>query len=103
HHSAPPDTYSLSLHDALPIFARFGRVVTRPGFLSPASYHTLTTMARVDNATSAMGAGWFVRPRNDSLPLRLNINGSNAGLQAARSEEHTSELQSRRDLVCRLL
>ncbi len=63
--------------------ARFGRVVTRPGFLSPASYHTLTTMGRVDNATSAMGAGWFVRPRNDSLPLRLNINGSNAGLQAA--------------------
>src|SRR5207249_7674331 len=27
----------------------------------------------------------------------------NAGLDAARSEEHTSELQSRFDLVCRLL
>src|SRR5438874_7365645 len=30
----------------------------------------------------------------------FNAHGSNSG---SRSEEHTSELQSRRDLVCRLL
>src|SRR2546421_7947102 len=29
--------------------------------------------------------------------------GSDAAIDAARSEEHTSELQSRSDLVCRLL
>src|SRR5690349_23199658 len=38
----------------------------------------------------------------DQLSLRLGqIEGNPVGL--GRSEEHTSELQSRRDLVCRLL
>src|SRR5438874_4000379 len=32
----------------------------------------------------------------DALPERIGVGG-------VRSEEHTSELQSRRDLVCRLL
>src|SRR5690349_22462909 len=31
------------------------------------------------------------------------LYGAAAGLNVCRSEEHTSELQSRRDLVCRLL
>src|SRR5690349_23242553 len=31
------------------------------------------------------------------------VSGSQITLQVDRSEEHTSELQSRRDLVCRLL
>src|SRR5690349_23159846 len=34
---------------------------------------------------------------------RLLIGGDVAVLASLRSEEHTSELQSRRDLVCRLL
>src|SRR5690349_25161315 len=37
------------------------------------------------------------RPHGDRDPLRPRL------LRQARSEEHTSELQSRRDLVCRLL
>src|SRR5690349_22140715 len=37
-------------------------------------------------------AGFYERSRTTSRPNRQN-----------RSEEHTSELQSRRDLVCRLL
>src|SRR5437868_10589216 len=35
--------------------------------------------------------------------FRLVRRGVRAGLPLARSEEHTSELQSRFDLVCRLL
>src|SRR5690349_23145672 len=35
------------------------------------------------------------------LPTRVSV--VNAGAEQIRSEEHTSELQSRRDLVCRLL
>src|SRR5690349_22741933 len=36
--------------------------------------------------------------------LNIEIGGLGAGTQTdQRSEEHTSELQSRRDLVCRLL
>src|SRR5690349_22137183 len=34
---------------------------------------------------------------------RLERTWSHSGWHRARSEEHTSELQSRRDLVCRLL
>src|SRR5438874_7883528 len=36
------------------------------------------------------------------LPCRA-VRGGGPSLQPERSEEHTSELQSRRDLVCRLL
>src|SRR5204863_939939 len=32
-----------------------------------------------------------------------HVQGGQAGAARVRSEEHTSELQSRRDLVCRLL
>src|SRR2546421_5215787 len=38
----------------------------------------------------------------EGLAARVAETGEQ-GLQAARSEEHTSELQSRSDLVCRLL
>src|SRR5690349_24230839 len=63
---AATEIYTLSLHDALPI------------------YHRLA------------GAG--PAPNDDNLfVLRARLAGR------GRSEEHTSELQSRRDLVCRLL
>src|SRR3712207_7716744 len=38
------------------------------------------------------------RPNAGTMPLR-----GRAGIETARSEEHTSELQSRQYLVCRLL
>src|SRR6266496_5033821 len=46
--------------------------------------------------------------RDPANPLRRHerlsaLHAFEYGAQAARSEEHTSELQSRRDLVCRLL
>jgi CubicO group peptidase (beta-lactamase class C family) len=63
--------------------ARFARVVTRPGFLSSASLAALRTAPTIGAATSKMSFGWFVRAKSDSLPFRLHINGSNAGLQAA--------------------
>src|SRR5438105_11594264 len=76
----PPAIYTLSLHDALPICASPRRVPApgrsarrRPRAAAPAQPHT--------------GA-------------RRRECGPSAG---RRSEEHTSELQSRVDLVCRLL
>src|SRR5207249_10142681 len=65
--TATTEIYTLSLHDALPIFA-FTAVVS----LSGASLSRGIAMALV-------------------------------GYLLSRSEEHTSELQSRFDLVCRLL
>src|SRR5206468_11701371 len=71
---APTETYTLSLHDALPI------------------------------SDARLGAGG---PR--SLPRRRAAAPERVPAQrppdppGVRSEEHTSELQSRSDLVCRLL
>src|SRR5699024_12851810 len=63
----PTELYTLSLHDALPIFHRY--------------------------VESALGEQ-LLRRGEDPPTIR---SGS------SRSEEHTSELQSRFDLVCRLL
>src|SRR5204863_9452865 len=83
--------YTLSLHDALPIF----HVVTLAA-------RTSTCSMRGGSASSS--AARFIRaaaigpPRCACRPVSLG-NAS----KMPRSEEHTSELQSRRDLVCRLL
>src|SRR3712207_6964968 len=66
--TATTEIYTLSLHDALPI--------------------------------------WFFRaPANQQfLPFVENQGyGGGGGIEVIRSEEHTSELQSRQYLVCRLL
>src|SRR5436309_2679380 len=84
----PTAIYTLSLHDALPIccFAA--------GFGS-------TDIA----VTFATGRTWFKVPET----IRINLRGAlppgifPKDLALQRSEEHTSELQSRENLVCRLL
>src|SRR5690606_41689826 len=81
--SAPPEIYPLSLHDALPISRReLGRVgAVRQEALRP---------ERV-----------VARPEGDDRVLRQR--GGELAVDGVRSEEHTSELQSREKLVCRLL
>src|SRR5690349_23718523 len=74
----PPELYALSLHDALPIL--FARAV----YLVRAIAHRL----RVAVIVVVVADGHHLRVHACELE---------------RSEEHTSELQSRRDLVCRLL
>src|SRR5437868_9937203 len=49
---------------------------------------------------------WGFGPRSSAMPLELTLSVTWNGerqLERHRSEEHTSELQSRFDLVCRLL
>src|SRR5204863_7663314 len=68
-------TYHLSLHDALPIYAR---TRTRRACRRPC--------------------------RSADTRRRRNARGPHDATDLhGRSEEHTSELQSRRELVCRLL
>src|SRR5690606_39323839 len=96
----PPPTplrYPLSLHDALPISLRPPLAIDHD--VTAASHHS--TVLRPDSPHddaphespecdgSATDQGWQSEP---PLPVPW-----------PRSEEHTSELQSRENLVCRLL
>src|SRR2546422_5004709 len=80
--TATTEIYTLSLHDALPI------------------YRSETEGRGPARAESACGR----RRRPDRSERSADQRGGTARLQVrARSEEHTSELQSRLHLVCRLL
>src|SRR5436309_12608083 len=65
-----PEIYTLSLHDALPIFQR---------------------------------EGWSNPPGTQWVLYRRPLDALAPAHRGDRSEEHTSELQSRENLVCRLL
>src|SRR5205814_9880402 len=84
---APTESYTLSLHDALPISAS---TVSKPNWSSRSSPPIVLLL-----------------PRSSGCGLRLRIAQRDRlgqeGDAFLRSEEHTSELQSLRHLVCRLL
>src|SRR3712207_9566748 len=84
--TATTEIYTLSLHDALPILSTSAAAQESSAPPEPSSasvwYATGSSLARVD-AESGQAVG--------TVPLSF------------RSEEHTSELQSRQYLVCRLL
>src|SRR5688572_32336556 len=81
--AATTEIYTLSLHDALPISSD----VARSG---------AATRTRINSAPSTLRI---------STPPRLWRPGGEGcyARASARSEEHTSELQSQSNLVCRLL
>src|SRR3712207_7639690 len=90
--TATTEIYTLSLHDALPISWR--------------SRCSWTTGAGPEcRSTSGPARGCPRRPpRSPSSSVRRHTRCSPAARRgASRSEEHTSELQSRQYLVCRLL
>src|SRR5204862_6212215 len=86
---ATTDIYTLSLHDALPISHR------HPDHGSPRPH----APGRLSDALLRL-----LHLRDGGLPPVPGSAGRrHASADPLRSEEHTSELQSRRDLVCRLL
>src|SRR2546430_8594361 len=89
--TATTEIYTLSLHDALPI--SYG-----------AAYADLNNDGRLDLVVNNIDAPAFiyegVQPKDDAHHyLQITL----AGESPNRSEEHTSELQSQSNLVCRLL
>src|SRR2546422_7330502 len=79
--TATTEIYTLSLHDALPILPSALMMEIRP--LGPPGVSSTLRNAIWHPSGDHTGVGFSVRP--------------------PRSEEHTSELQSRLHLVCRLL
>src|SRR5207302_3061229 len=77
HNSATTEFYTLSLHDALPILPRADQFICRSALSNRCAAHP-------------------------SASATHNVL-STQDVICARSEEHTSELQSRENLVCRLL
>src|SRR5205814_7290992 len=95
----PPRVSTLSLHDALPISARRAASAT----------------SRASAASSAFASGTVTAPPTSTRRFAASRKFQTCGpkqhgtpypagsIMLCRSEEHTSELQSLRHLVCRLL
>src|SRR3712207_8131483 len=91
--TATTEIYTLSLHDALPISSRCATPSMRTKAAATCRDSSPTLMSVV------MGS-----PRLDAECLPCDVAHDSVDLHArVRSEEHTSELQSRQYLVCRLL
>src|SRR5207247_8835234 len=98
HYTAASVTYTHSLHDALPIFltqhvAFDGNEMHHPHHQKrhQKAWHHTAQKKRTNRSTRHQGVNHH------------GNGGRDDGTQCGRSEEHTSELQSRVDLVCRLL
>src|SRR5204863_2962504 len=94
---------TLSLHDALPISRHEERLAARAQWEPPDPSIYCYALGLY------LGDGHIVRRSSHSGWLRLTLDavypalideGQPQPTGMARSEEHTSELQSRRDLVC---
>src|SRR5206468_4406980 len=93
--------YTLSLHDALPILEEALGAWNFAVILSPAAPGARPRRRPTRRGGRPCGTPW--RPRRAGRPWPgCRPSRTRAGA-CTRSEEHTSELQSRSDLVCRLL
>src|SRR5206468_11293305 len=91
----------LSLHDALPIFPLKNFLY---GPITPAAGSTARQEITIQSGISVEKSREIVKKIKDSkIKVQASIQGDFVRVSAKRSEEHTSELQSRSDLVCRLL
>src|SRR3712207_6926779 len=87
--TATTEIYTLSLHDALPISSGTSRTTTPRGAWARKGKTTLVNSPVTVSTSLSSG--------------RLAATSPAKTLTWLRSEEHTSELQSRQYLVCRLL
>src|SRR5207249_8745482 len=101
--AATIEIYTLSLHDALPIF-----ITGSAGLVGSEAVRRFAKdsacVVGIDNNMRAQffGADASTKKMRDKLIANFpNYEHHDRDIRDARSEEHTSELQSRFDLVCR--
>src|SRR3712207_8226746 len=87
--TATTEIYTLSLHDALPI--------------CPGRFPHHTTLLSLDDEEFSLRREVRRSERRSRHPPGSRPWRAQVSLRLSRSEEHTSELQSRQYLVCRLL
>src|SRR5690606_41910766 len=95
---ATPGRYTLSLHDALPISERAS--LSADQAKAWAEDEEGVSM-RLANVLTELGK--LAEAEQVYADLLKSQPGNTAARASLRSEEHTSELQSRENLVCRLL
>src|SRR5690606_40022490 len=102
HDPSPSVTYTLSLHDALPIFlssaAQVCRAASEKNFFFHGNIEHVSILANSKSGSVKIS----------ECVVNFTFNTFDLGVFLIhhffdRSEEHTSELQSRENLVCRLL
>src|SRR5690606_41005248 len=99
-HPPPTELYPLSLHDALPICRARSGLPPPPG-----------TQQHPVIVVPPLTLGRTNYPVTQAIPLKVEPANRHRAIgndfwvlgDSSRSEEHTSELQSRENLVCRLL
>src|SRR5262249_60777523 len=96
----PPDFYTLSLHDALPICDSLRQAVHRSRRRARSAGRP---RSRADGDRSAARLGQRHGQAVSWRPRTLGEVLEERAAHAERSEEYTSELQSLTNLVCRLL
>src|SRR5206468_7163432 len=92
---SPTDIYTLSLHDALPILVH--------RHLGAPSEEVGTAQQPVASRVASHGWHGVHGDQEILAEEEIEVGGLEIERVGRRSEEHTSELQSRSDLVCRLL
>src|SRR5206468_12251754 len=100
---APPATSPLSLHDALPI-STLRRASGSQKPISASTRKRARGLARRAAPTDALTSRAYAAASGSRLangPRYGSFQSSKKRRAKRRSEEHTSELQSRSDLVCR--
>src|SRR3712207_7491989 len=90
--TATTEIYTLSLHDALPILVTLASLLVA-GVLT---FGVITVLSWVQGYRLSL-------PGVAGLIVAIGITADSFIVYFERSEEHTSELQSRQYLVCRLL
>src|SRR5206468_6693683 len=95
--------FTLSLHDALPISANLPRL-TYNGFTETVALPLTRYLDRLTSTSKNLSHRTSENPAPEMADGRLTLPVSNRHTvlpsYPRRSEEHTSELQSRSDLVC---
>src|SRR5690606_41134798 len=100
-HRLDTSLYDLSLHDALPISQHpwsGGITTSHPLRVSTSTVAMFVRSNRTDPTQPVRSA-----TRKRRVPTAGTTRGRGLPDDAGRSEEHTSELQSRENIVCRLL
>src|SRR5690606_41420347 len=89
------ENYTLSLHDALPILKNNILKTSQAYFEESEGF-----LKKYDFENKKV---YFQKLELFEIQMLLIMNKTEKAIKKLRSEEHTSELQSRENLVCRLL